>query len=415
MFRAELFNRQSIMEDSDKQNNNPAPQGSFNPRATQSPWQRSNTADPTKNATQGSQWQRRDTADPIKNATQGSQWQRRNTADPLKAAAPRTSQAPRSTQATLPPMQPQNNGAKGRKLMIWIIVGLLAIIAGLAAWFVIESTNQKKALEEAIALKDQAELDASQRDLQNAYDELNNEFSMFENQRRLVMDDSVKRDLTMKYENARLQIEKLQSELRNQRNLSAAEIQRLKDEITTLRHLLRHYVEEINRLNLENDSLRNENAAIRGRNEQLTSRVEETTRRNKELNERMTLAEKLNVTGLQLVALNKKGKIEKKVEKARQLRVTFTIPQNNSTPVGQKTIYMRITSPSGQVLGGGGTFTFEGSTLECTARTTVEYSGEELAGVTIFWDINTALTAGDYTVELFADNFRLISRSFPLN
>lgn len=312
-------------------------------------------------------------------------------------------------------MAPQDNGASTRKLMIWIIVGLLVVIAGLAAWFVVESTSQKKALEEAIALKDQAELDASQRDLQNAYDELNNEFSLFENQRRLVMDDSVKRDLTMKYENARLQIEKLQSELRKQRNLSAAEIQRLKDEITTLRNLLRHYVEEINRLNIENDSLRHENAAIRGRNEQLTSRVEETVRRNEELSERMTLAEKLNVTGLQLVALNKKGKIEKKVQKAQQLRVTFTIPQNNSTPVGQKTIYMRITTPSGQVLGGGGSFTFEGSTLECTARTTVEYSGEELAGVTIFWDINTALTPGDYTVELFADNFRLISRSFPLN
>ena len=120
------------------------------------------------------------------------------------------------------------------------------------------------------------------------------------------------------------------------------------------------------------------------------------------------------MTGLTITPLNKKGKKEKKVQKAVQLMVTFTIPQNNSTPVGEKTIYMRIVSPSGQLLGNGGTFPFEGGQVECSAKKTVEYAGEEIGGVTIYWDVNTALTAGDYTVELFADNYRLVSRSFNL-
>lgn len=315
---------------------------------------------------------------------------------------------------------PQPSGKKSapkgdnRKMMLWIIIALAVAIVGLGAWFIISSTSQKRALEEAIALKEQAELDASERELQNAYDELNNQFSNLENQRNLVLDDSVKRDLQMKYDNARLQVERLQQELRNQQNMSAAEIKRLKDEIATLRELLRHYVEEINRLQLENDSLRTENAQIRDHNRQLSSQVQETSRQNQQLNERMTLAERLNVTGLSLTALNKKGKPEKKVEKAKQLRVIFTIPQNNSTPVGAKTIYMRITSPSGQLLGNAGTFSFEGANVSYTAKTVVEYSGEEIAGITIYWDVNTALTAGQYTVELFADNFRLTSRSFEL-
>ncbi len=97
-----------------------------------------------------------------------------------------------------------------------------------------------------------------------------------------------------------------------------------------------------------------------------------------------------------------------------QLKVTFTIPQNNSTPVGEKTIYMRIMSPSGQLLGTGATFAFEGGQVGYTARKTIEYAGEEIGGVTIFYDVNTPLIAGDYQVELFADNFRLISRSFTL-
>ncbi len=309
--------------------------------------------------------------------------------------------------------KPANNG-DNRKLMLWIIIGLAAAIVGLGAWFIISSSSQKRALDEAIALKEQAELDASERELQNAYDELNNQFSNIENGRTLVLDDSVKRDLTIKYENARLQVERLQQELRNQQNMSAAEIKRLKDEIATLRDLLRHYVEEINRLQLENDSLRTENAQIRDRNQQLSSQVQETSRQNQQLNERMTLAERLNVTGLSLTPLNKKGKQEKNVAKAKQLRVVFTIPQNNSTPVGAKTIYLRITSPSGQLLGNAGSFSFEGASVPYSAKTVIEYSGEEIAGITIYWDVNTALTAGQYTVELFADNFRLTSRSFEL-
>lgn len=300
------------------------------------------------------------------------------------------------------------------KTLLWVIVGLAVVVVGLAIWFIVASTSQKKQLEEAIALKEQAELDMAQRELQNDYDALNNEFAIFENSRQLVMDDSVKLELTQKYETARLQIEKLQQELKNQKHKSSAEIKKLKDEISTLRDLLRHYVEEINRLNKENEQLRNENAEVKNRNEQLSSQVRETSRRNEALQERMTLAEKLNVTGVNLVALNKKGKIEKKVQKATQLRVTFTIPQNNSTPVGEKTIYLRIVSPSGQVLGGGGSFSFEGASVPCSAKKVVEYAGEEIGGVTIYWDVNTALTAGSYTVELFADNYRLCSTRFEL-
>ncbi len=307
----------------------------------------------------------------------------------------------------------QPKGNQNRK-MLWIIVGLAIAVVGLGVWFVITSISQKKQLEEAIALKEQAELDMAQQALQEDYDALNNEFAIFENSRQMMLDDSVKAALTQKYETARLQIEKLNQELKNQKNKSAAEIKKLKDEISTLRNLLRHYVEEINRLNQENMALRNENAEIKDQNQQLTSRVQETTRRNEVLSERMTLAEKLNVTGLNLSPLNKKGKKEKKVSKARQLKVTFTIPQNNSTPVGEKTIYLRIVSPSGQLLGNGGSFSFEGTTLQATAKKVVEYAGEEIGGVTIYWDIDTALTPGSYTVELFADNYRLVSRSFEL-
>ncbi len=293
-----------------------------------------------------------------------------------------------------------------------IVVAVLALAAG--GWMIYSAMSQSKERDELRALVEQQQLDMEQMQLEQDFENLDREFAQFENSRQFIQDDSVKRALAEKYEAARLQVEQLQNELKSERRKSSAEIAKLRSEIDTLRGLLRHYVEEIDRLNKENQALRSENEEIKSQNQRLNTQVAETSRRNEVLSERMTLAEKLNVTGLSLTALNKKGRAEKKVAKATQLKVTFTIPQNNSTPVGEKTIYVRIISPSGQLLEGGGNFSFEGGSVPCSAKRTIEYAGEEIGGVTIYWDVNTALTPGDYTVELFADNYRLVRRTFTL-
>ncbi len=313
-----------------------------------------------------------------------------------------------------PRQQRRRQNGSNRALLGVVAILLIILIAG-GVWFAMSLAAKNKAIEAANKAREQAELNLDQAMMNNEFDELNQQFSTLENQRLITMDDSVKRDLTEKYEAAKLKVEKLQQELKNQKNMSSAEIKKLKDEITALRAILRNYLEQIAALNQENEALRKENAEIKNENTRLSSRVAETSRKNEQLSERMTLAEKLNVTGVSLIALNKKGKSEKKVSKAVQLMATFTIPQNNSTPVGEKTIYMRIISPSGQVLTGGGSFQFEGATLDCTAKKTIEYAGEEVSSIHIYWDVSTALTSGTYTVELFADNYRLASRSFELN
>lgn len=308
---------------------------------------------------------------------------------------------------------PKGAGRRQSNRQKLIIAGTVigAILVGWLVFTTVKAVRKAQALE---VEKEQLEIAQAQENLERDYDDLNAEFQQFENSRQYIKDDSVKRELNNKYEAARLQVEKLQQELTNQKRKSAAEIAKLRDEISTLRNLLRHYVEEIDRLNKENAQLRSENKEIKEQNRSLSNRVSETENKNKELSERMTLAERLNISGMSLQPLNKKGKKEKKVAKAVQMMVRFNIPQNNSTPVGEKTIYMRLISPSGQLLGGAGTFSFEGGKVEYTAKLGIEYEGEEMLGVTIYWDVNAPLIAGDYTVELFADNFRLISSHFNL-
>lgn len=316
---------------------------------------------------------------------------------------------------TPPPEVPATPKGKGsRNGLVAIIIILLVLVLGLGAWLAISTIQNNQEVKAEREAREAAEL-TLQQDLANSeFESLEKEFDGLENPRDMIASDSVKLRLTEKYEAARLEVENLQRQLKETKSMSAKEIADLRAQIATLRALLKHYIEEIDRLNKENEALRTENAEIKDRNEKLSNQVEQTSRENKHLSERMTLAEKLNVTGVTLTALNKKGKTENKVKKAVQLMVSFTIPQNNSTPVGEKTIYVRITTPEGQLLEGGGSFSFEGSNLSCSAKRTIEYGGQEIGGLKIYYDVRSALNPGTYSVELFADNYRLASKSFTL-
>lgn len=293
-------------------------------------------------------------------------------------------------------------------MIVAIVLALLLLIA--VGFGVTQVASLKSQVQQAQLQNEELKLDNEQLQLSNEFDLLNSEFQQYENQAQRVANDTI----LAKYTAAKAKVEQLMNELKSEKVKSQARIKELQSEISTLKGLLRHYIAQIDSLNKENAGLRAENSEFKSQVQQLSTRVREETRRNENLSERMTLAEKLNVTGVSLTALKKNGKTEKNVTKAKQLMVRFTIPQNNSTPVGEKTIYLRLVSPEGQLLGGGASFPFEGKNIPATARKNIEYSGDEVPGVTIYWDVNTTLTPGDYTVELFTDGYRLISRRFTL-
>lgn len=300
---------------------------------------------------------------------------------------------------------------KNKLSPMMIVVGILALLLLLAVGFgVTQVASLKSQVQQAQLQNEELKLDNEQLQLSNEFDLLNSEFQQYENQAQRLANDTI----LAKYTAAKTKVEQLMKELKNEKVKSQARIKELQNEISTLKGLLRHYIAQIDSLNKENAGLKAENSEIKAQNQQLSSRVIEETRRNENLSERMTLAEKLNVTGVSLTALKKNGKVEKNVTKAKQLMVKFTIPQNNSTPVGEKTIYLRLVSPEGQLLGGGASFPFEGKSVPASARKNIEYAGDEIAGITIYWDVNTTLTPGEYTVELFTDGYRLTSRRFTL-
>lgn len=294
---------------------------------------------------------------------------------------------------------------------------VLLCLIGLIVALIVNNSHNASVANEAQARADSLAIANDQLVLTNEFNQLNADFNQYEGQQVYLKNDS----LVQKYNEARMKVEGLIRELnaeksKNARNMSAsrAKIKQLEGEIATLKGIVRHYLEEIKRLGEENAGLKQEIQQVQEKNAAMSTQLTEATAQNTKLSETVQLARKLNITGLSFHAYNKKGKVEKKIAKARQLGVSFTVSPNNTASAGMKTFYMRIISPEGALLGGGGgNFTIDGRSVPSTAHRAVEYANEETR-VTIYWDVNTTLTPGDYTVEVFCDGYRLASRHFTM-
>lgn len=301
---------------------------------------------------------------------------------------------------------------KKRKTILIAGIAVLVCLIGLIIALIISNDKRTRSADQAQAQADSLQLVNDQLLLTNEFNQLNADFSQYEDQQIYLKNDS----LVQKYNEARLKVEGLLKELNTEKRSNAqnrARIKQLENEVATLKGIVRHYLEEIKRLGEENEGLRQEIEQVNQKNEQLTSQVTSATRSNKELTQTVQLAKKLNITGLSFHAYNKKGRNEKNITKARQLGVSFTVSPNNTTAPGMKDFYIRILSPEGSLLTGGGSFKLDGASVAATSHRSVEYANEELP-VTVYWDVNTTLTPGEYTVEVFCDGYRLASRRFTM-
>lgn len=299
-----------------------------------------------------------------------------------------------------------------QKLIIFGGGGVLLCLIALVIVLIVNNSTRTDEVNQARAEMESLRLANDRLLLTNEFNQLNADFSQYEDRQVYLKNDS----LVQKYNEARLKVEGLLAELDTEKKNNAANRQRIKqleNEIATLKGIVKHYLEEIRRLGEENEGLRQEIAQVTEKNQQLSSQVTQATTQNRELTQTVKLAKKLNITGLSLQAFNKKGKGEKNITKARQLGVSFIVSPNNTAPAGMKDFYIRILSPEGVLLGGGEAFTMDGSNIAATAKRQMEYANEELS-VSVYWDVNTTLTPGDYTVEVFADGYRLASRHFTM-
>lgn len=265
--------------------------------------------------------------------------------------------------------------------------------------------DQEKELEELRAL---AEMD--RKEMENQYEQ----FALqYDELKKGIRDDSIIAKLEAEQKRAEELAEQLKK-MRNQERADAAEIRRLKQELESVRAVLRSYIIQVDSLTRENGRLTNERDEARtmlsNANTQISSLNDERAR----LNDKVAIAAQLNASAIGLTAVKKNGKSAKKLKEVSRFDVGFSIQRNVTAATGERRIYVRLMSPSGGVLNPSGKFNYENKSLDYSATKTIEFTGEEQRVNLVVAASNEFLQAGKYSVHIFCDGHMIGSSGITI-
>lgn len=283
-------------------------------------------------------------------------------------------------------------------IVLGIVVILLAVGAALLGYMLIDQQKQNEELQEL------AELD--KQEMQSQYKDFDAQYEMLQSQ---LSNDS----LIAQIENERRHTQQLLEELENTKATDAAEIKRLKAEISSLRKVLRSYIMQVDSLNRINQALNEENTQIKAQVTEANSQISNLSSERNKLRDKVDIAAQLDATGFWVSTKNKRGKETEKVKDVKKLSFGFTIVKNVTASNGERIVYVRILKPDNTVMGNKGTFTYEGTSQEYTEKKYIEYTGEEIK-VTMYSDVNEFLEAGTYKMFVFCDKQMIGQTSFTL-
>lgn len=262
---------------------------------------------------------------------------------------------------------------------------------------------------EELAVLDKQEMEGEYRQFADQYSEM----------KTRINNDSIIAQLTREQERT----EQLLQELKKTKATDAAEITRLKKELATVREVLRSYVMEIDSLNRLNQALQDENTRVRSELEESNLQNQALTSDNATLSEKVAIAAQLNAVNIDLMMIYKAALSSKTKERVKhphkiggstnEMKVRFVLSRNVTASNGMRTIYVRILTPTGNVLNISGKCPFEDKEVDYTVKKTIEYTGEETP-MELFISKKDTLIPGTYRIQVIVDGHEIGSRSIEL-
>ena len=287
---------------------------------------------------------------------------------------------------------------KERTPQLIALIGVLLIVTVVLIGFLVTRNSQMKEMQEQFVIDKQ--------ELEDEYEAISLQYEGF---KFSVQNDS----LLYRLQNEQAKVLRLQEELRMTKATDRAEIKRLTDELSTLRRILRSYIQQIDSLNTLNNELRAENEQITDRYNRTSRTLQQVSQEKEQLSEKVSLAAQLVATNINAKAVNDRGREQSRLSRSTQFVVNFSIARNITTEPGEGTVYLRIITPDGTVLSKSPNdkFPYENSEILYSMKRIVEYGGEEIP-VTMYWDIEEFLMPGTFKADIFADGHHIGSHSF---
>ena len=277
-----------------------------------------------------------------------------------------------------------------KKTLTYASISLALILTAVCAYMYFQMRDEQEQNQQMIQV-----LEMDKAEMENEYRQFSMQYNEMMTQ---INNDSLINQLAIEQQRS----DSLLRELQRTKADDAREIIRLKKELATLRQVLRDYIMQIDSLGRENEALRADTSNLRQQNQQAQASITDLASKNEQLSDKVAIASQLDATAISATARNKRGKECHKVKDAKKFAINFTISRNVTTQTGMRTLYLRITTPTGETLTQGGTFEFENRQLPYSIRKDIEYTGQEQA-VSVYWDITQTLSSGEYRIDIFAD------------
>jgi archaellum component FlaF (FlaF/FlaG flagellin family) len=182
-------------------------------------------------------------------------------------------------------------------------------------------------------------------------------------------------------------------------------IRKYKNEIGTMRDIMKSYIVQIDSLNTRNKILVSENTQIK---EEITKVQNTNTELNKvkeELNSKVEIASVIQAKNISAAALNKKRKETSRINLLDKLRICFTLRENPIAKAGQKEVYMRVLRPDSLVITSSpdNLFEYRGNKMIYSANRAADYMNQDIE-MCIFLDNTGDFIIGNYSVELYLED-----------
>ncbi|WP_421765637.1 chromosome segregation protein SMC [Ekhidna sp.] len=196
-------------------------------------------------------------------------------------------------------------------------------------------------------------------------------------------------------------------------------ITQLNNRVAGYKELLLLKDEEIEQLKVLNEELAEENTTLKVEKNQLNQTVQELEENKKELASKVAFASRLQIEGMQVIAINDRGREktggEYRNRHIEQLKIQFTVVENEIAPIEGKDLLLRVIAPDGNVLfdvtRGSGSFTFENREMFYTAKQEILYDRNSQL-VTFLYTKGSEYAIGQHKVEVYTDDYLMGKGSF---
>ncbi|MFN3379267.1 MAG: hypothetical protein ACK41O_07405 [Runella zeae] len=174
-------------------------------------------------------------------------------------------------------------------------------------------------------------------------------------------------------------------------------------------------------LTSENTTLKTEKETLSQEKLALTDSVTTYNSRNRELSEKVAIGAALKAENIKVLAVTPKGKVKDndsyRAKRVDKIKLQFTLPPNPLTVPEEKEIIVRVLDPEGAVISdeamGSGKFSWKGQEMVFTTKDRVAYQNTNQT-VEMTYDNAQRFRPGKYSVELYAEGFRIGSSNFTI-